>query len=278
MDKVKFVLTFLVASGIITGGYFFANNAPGISDAVDIKKIGNKLGLSDPLQSGGPDGGRLLQSVGSAYAPTDAQGNITRMVAQSMFLKMRQMDQGGENPFDGLDTSNPETRAMIEETIRSVPNTIFVTAIDSNDLKITADNSKSAKVRYMDGVSRITGKYFYNADADRLAVRSSQELIDNFQKDCFGSGASAKNAELSKVYGEVFESYKSMVVPSSWVAMHKMILGYFKELGDIYGAFGTCKEDPIRAYVGIDRLPNVYAKKIDIQKMLNEKAAELGLH
>lgn len=276
MDKAKFVLTFLAATGIILGGYFFANKVPAIKEAMNGSAIGDKLGLDNPLRAGSA-GGELFRDDGAAYVPVSAQGNITRMVAQSMFLKMRQMDQSGTNPFGGLDASDPEARAVIEETIRSVPSTIFKVAIDTSELKTTADNSRSVKLRYVESVSQITKTYFWEPGADRFALSSAQALVDNVQADCFGDAPSAKNAELSKAYGEIFESYKGILVPSSWVAMHKLILGYFKELSEIYGAFTTCKEDPIRAYVGIDRLPEVYAKAPTIQKMLNEKSVELGL-
>ena len=276
MDKAKFVLTFLVATGIIMGGYFFANHVPGIKEAIDQKSDENKLGLNNPLTID-----RLRQEGakgnGLGYVPTDAQGNITRMIAQSMFLNMQKLDQSGTNPFGGLDASDPEVRAVLEETIRSVPGEIFTTAIDTSELKMTSDNSRSSKTRYVEGVSRIVETYFYTPGASQLAIQSSQELIDNLHKDCFESGASAKNAELSKVYKNVLEAYKGLTVPSSWIALHKMILGHYKALGDIYGAFSQCKEDPIRAYVGIDRLPEIYAQAPTIQKMLNEKARELGL-
>lgn len=277
MDKGKFMLTFAVAVAVIMGGYFFANNTRGVKSVPGGQETGNKLGLSNPLQTGTPDAKDAFRDSGATYVPTNPKGNITRMVAQSMFSKMRQMDNGGTNPFGQLDTGDPKTRAMIEETIQSVPSTIFTAAIDTRELKITADNSRSAKMRYMDGVSRITKAFFFSSGTSQLAIRSSQELTDNLQKDCFEGGASAKNAELSKAYGDIYGAYKGLVVPSSWVAMHKLILGYFKELGDIYGAFSQCKEDPIRAYVGIDRLSEVYAKSPAIQKMLNEKATELGL-
>lgn len=276
MDKAKFVLTFLAATGIILGGYFFANKVPVIKNAVNGSAIGNKLGLNDALRAGS-ESGELFRGGGAAYVPTDAQGNITRMIAQSMFLKMRQMDQGGTNPFGGLDASDPETRAMLEDTIRNVPSTIFITAIDTKDIKTTTDNSRNAKLAYMEGVDRFTRKYFAGSGVDRFKVASTQELLNGIEQDCFGEGSSAKNLGISKAYGEIFAEYKALTVPSTWVAMHKLILGYFGELSDIYGSFGMCKEDPIRAYVGIDRLPEVYAKAPTIQKMLNEKAVELGL-
>jgi len=277
MDKAKFVLTFLAASGIIMGGYFFANNMQESGDALSGQTAKNKLGLNDPLRANESSGGTFFQGSGSAYIPTNAQGNVTRMVAQSMFLKMRQMDQGGANPFGELDTRDPETRAMIEDTMRSVPSTIFATAIDSSELKITSDNSRTAKVRYIEGIRQATNKYFSGQAIDRFTIGSAQELIDSVEQDCFGNGNSKKNAEISKAYEEVYGTYKNMSVPSSYTALHKLILGHFRELSDIYEAFGQCKEDPIRAYVGIDRLPAVYAKAPDIQNMLNEKANELGL-
>lgn len=246
-------------------------------DALNGQATKNKLGLNDPLRANEAGDDTFFQGSGSAYVPTDAQGNVTRMVAQSMFLKMRQMDQNGSNPFGELDTSDPETRAMIEDTIHSVPSTIFSTAIDTKDLKIASDNSQTAKVRYLEGIRQATEKYFSGSDIDRFTVDTAQELIDNVEKDCFGEGTSEKNAEISKAYEEVYGTYENMTVPSSYIALHKLILGYFRELSDIYGAFGQCKEDPIRAYVGIDRLTVVYAKAPTIQNMLNEKATELGL-
>lgn len=280
MDKGRFMLTFAVAAAVILGGYFFANHIQSKKDAavVDEQKTDNKLGLENPLQVADSDKVDVSQGANTPYVPTNANGNVTRMVAQSLFSKMQQMDQGGKNPFGQLDTSDPQTRSMIEDTIQNVPDTIFATAISASEIKITADNSRDAKMRYMQGVSQITKQYFYTSDANQFTVKSSQELINNLQKDCFESDGSTKNAALSKEYKGVFEAYKGLTVPSSWVAMHKVILGYFKELGDIYGAFTQCKEDPIRAYVGIDRLPDVYAETSTIQKMLNEKAVELGLH
>lgn len=277
MDKVKFALTFLVAAGIITGGYFFANNNSAIKEAIEKQTTGNKLGLDNPLQKGEVNGS-ASQGMNKAYVPTDAKGNITMMIAQSTFMKMRQLDQTGTNPFGSLDTSDPKTRAIIENTVSNVPEAIFQTAISTSELKTTSDNSRTAKVSYLEGIGVITKKYFYTgSSADRFKIGSMQELTNSIETDCFGGGSLTRSAELSKAYGEVFEEYKLLTVPTSWISMHKQILMHFKELSDIYGAFENCKVDPVRAYVGIDKLPEVYARTSDIQKLLNEKAIELGL-
>lgn len=274
MNRVKFVLTFLVVVGTMLGGYFLVQQKPDASEVIKQKAAGNKLGFDSAVQSNevGLEGG-LTQGLGLAYAPADANGNVTKLVAQSMFLKMKQLDEGGTNPFNGLDVNNPKTRAMVEESISSVPESIFETKIDSKDLKISSDNSRNAKIEYLRGIARITKERLTGQDKFKVA---KQELIDNLNSDCFGDGT-AKNAELSNAYGVIFDDYKNLTVPSSWISVHKAILRHFKELGDLYGAFNKCKEDPIRAYVAMDRLPKVYAQTKSVQKMIDAKAAELGL-
>lgn len=278
MDKAKFVLTFAVAVAIIMGGYFLANKNQDDGVVAEKQTTGNKLGMDDPLQTNDAGtGDDPAKGTGGTYTPTDTKGNVTKMIAQSMFLKMKQLDESGTNPFGELNSKDPKTRALVEESINNVPETIFETTINTKDIKVTQDNSRSAKMRYIEGIDRITKARFAGAAGEKFKLASAQELTDNLDKDCFGDGSSDKNGVMSKAYEELFNDYKGLTVPSSWIAIHKAILGHFKELSDIYGAFGTCKEDPIRAYVGIDRLPEVYARTGDIQKMLNAKATELGL-
>lgn len=278
MDKVKFILTFVVATGIIAGGYFLSSGTIDSSLIAEKNENKNKLGIDAPLLMGkknSNDGSAW--SEGDAYVPTDARGNITRMIAQSMFLKMKQLDASGTNPFGGLNVNDPKTRALVEESIGSVPETIFETRIDEKDLNIIKDNSVSAKKRYIEGIASITKDRFPKSVVDSLRLTSSRELIDNLNKDCFEDGSSVKHREASDVYGKAFDDYKNLAVPSAWISLHKAILVHFKELSDIYGAFERCKEDPIRAYVGIDRLPKVYAETKNIQKIIDTKATELGL-
>lgn len=275
MQKEKFVLTFIVAVAIIVGGYFLAGTDPDGFIAAEKKMLGNKLGLDSALQESGLDGGS--GQAGALYMPTDANGNITKMVAQSMFLKMRQLDAKGDSPFDGIDPQNALTAEMIGDTVENIPGSIFEVKIDTKDIKITKDNTKSAKMKYIEGIDRITQKRFLGAAGTKFKPVSSEAFLNNFNTDCFEAGTSEKNIELSAAYLEIYNDYKNLTVPYAWMDMHKMILAHFKELSDIYGAFTQCKDDPIRAYVAIDRLPEVVAETADIQKVINKKASELGI-
>lgn len=275
MDKVKFMATFVVAAGIIIGGYFLSAQNPMGEVAGQKQTTGDKLGLSNPLQTDSADtnGVAANQNYGTSYTPTDAGGNVTKMVAQSMFLKMKQLDQNGTNPFTGLDSQDPQTRALVEDSINNVPTAIFDARIEDKDINISKDNSRNAKIEYLKGIARIT--------KDRLTGKAEftvnkQELIDNLNSDCFGDG-STKNAELGHAYGVILNDYKNLIVPSDWLTMHKAIMGHFKELSDLYTAFSGCKDDPLKAYVGIEKLNEAYAQTKDIQNMIDAKAAELGL-
>ncbi len=198
--------------------------------------------------------------------------NLTQLVAQSMFGSMQKMDQSGENPFENFDSKNPENQKLIQEALNNFqdPSSIFGQSVDDKDLKILVDNSREAKMEYVQNIEKINQKRF----SDPKYQRSLEQIANDVNNDCLGNGYSL-NRETAILYQNLIDDYLGSNVPSNWLDLHKTIIGHFKKAHSIYLALADCSADPVKGYLAVKTLPQLIEKAQEVQKLLETKAKEI---
>jgi len=171
--------------------------------------------------------------------------NLTELVAKTIFSQMKSQDEAGNNPFQGknFNLNDAESKKIIQEAINNIQNskTLFNTLIEDNELKISNDNSKNAKLNYIKAIEEITRTRFNNPRYQR----TSEEIINDINNDCFFAGKDSLNKDLAQLYKNLVIDYLNLVVPSDWLDLHKRIITHFKTAQLVYEAFVNCINDPM---------------------------------
>jgi len=213
------------------------------------------------------------EGADSVSANDENSFNLTDLISQSMFSKVKALDQSGQSPFpnQGFDPNSQQSQKLIQDAVSSMQGqgNLFNPKIEDKDLKTTNDNSKEAKTNYLFSMQGAIKKYFN----DSSLQPSKDQLMNNVNQDCFGGGGSV-NSKIAEAYNNAANENLNISVPSDWIDIHKAIIINLKKGYLIFGAISNCVVDPMRGYLAVQALPQLAAEIIATQDMLKKKAAE----
>jgi len=202
--------------------------------------------------------------------------NLTDLVGQSMFSQMQSLDQSGQNPFANFDPNSSNSQKILQQAINSVSNSdsdgLFTPAISDKDLKISSDNSKQAKVNYLNLLTAGGNQYLNDPTFDRTA----EQIETDISQDCLGGG-STTDSKIASAYKGVAENYLNINVPSDWLDFHKQLINYFKRGYLIFDALSNCLQDPIKGYLAAQAMLQFASETPAIQESMQQKATEASL-
>jgi len=276
MNPIKITTIILIISAGLVGSYFIVKKAsPPISDREDVSPLNETDSLfQKPIQwvEKLKDFVNKQEEEPQNPAPEDSL-NLTKMVAGSLFGRMKNLDQSSKNPFEGqgIDINDPENQKLIEEAVADITDP-FNPKIENKNLKISGDNSKEAKLNYLKSIQEIGQKYFGNPGFKR----DSDQLIKDIQLDCLGSGNTI-NSKIASAYNDIATNYLNISVPSDWSDLHKELITHFKKGYLIFEAIANCYKDPIKGYVAAETLFQFGYENQIVREALKKKLVEVGL-
>jgi len=276
MNPIKITTIILIISAGLVGSYFIVKKAsPPISDREDVSPLNETDSLfQKPIQwvEKLKDFVNKQEEEPQNPAPEDSL-NLTKMVAGSLFGRMKNLDQSSKNPFEGqgIDINDPENQKLIEEAVADITDP-FNPKIENKNLKISGDNSKEAKLNYLKSIQEIGQKYFGNPGFKR----DSDQLIKDINQDCLGNGNTV-NSKIAIAYNDIATNYLNINVPSDWLDIHRTVIIYTKRGHLIFKALANCAMDPIKGWLAMKTLPQFASESQIIQEVLKKKAAEISL-
>jgi len=276
MNPIKITTIILIISAGLVGSYFIVKKAsPPISDREDVSPLNETDSLfQKPIQwvEKLKDFVNKQEEEPQNPAPEDSL-NLTKMVAGSLFGRMKNLDQSSKNPFEGqgIDINDPENQKLIEEAVADITDP-FNPKIENKNLKISGDNSKEAKLNYLKSIQEIGQKYFGNPGFKR----DSDQLIKDINQDCLGNGNTV-NSKIAIAYNDIATNYLNINVPSDWLDIHRTVIIYTKRGHLIFKALANCAMDPIKGWLAMKALPQFASESQIIQEVLKKKAAEISL-
>jgi len=131
------------------------------------------------------------------------------------------------------------------EELAQIPD-LFNIAITDNNIKISQDNDKATIEKYLGQVS-----YILNTDNFFIREQAYQALTKTFNEGDF-----SQLDELIKTNDAKIEDAKTIIVPSTWKDVHKRGLELTLLIRNIYAGFRDVLDDPLKAYMAIDKLEN----------------------
>jgi len=201
--------------------------------------------------------------------------NATDFFAKSLFEKLKSSDQAGKDPFASVDSSDLNNQKFINGVVADLGKDAlsFDQTVNNSDLKISPDNSKENKIKYLQTIAEITKNRFN----DPKYIRSADQIISDIENDCKGSGSSM-NQEVANLYRDLVNDYLNLTTPLDYLSLHKNIIIHFKKSEAIYESLANCLNDPIKGYVAAQELINLADNTQNIQDILVKKYKEVGLY
>ncbi len=294
MNPLKIAAIILIIGAGLLGSYFIVKNSAlslsagqtgqdndsssqNLLTENPIKWLENKAdSFTESIRNVVNSGDSISEEVDGADIDDEDSVNLTELVAQAMFGKIKGLDQAGENPFQegGFDLNDEQSQKLIQDAVSSIQGggDLFSSEIKNEDLKISSDNSKEAKMNYLFSMQGAFKKYFNNSSLQP----NIDQLMNNVNQDCFGGGGSP-NSKIAEAYNNTANEILNISAPSDWTTVHKEIILNLKKGNLIFRAIAGCITDPMRGYLAVQALPQLAAEITAAESALNKKAAEDGL-
>jgi hypothetical protein len=286
MERAKIAaIVFILSAGIIASYVIFKNTKPKYDSAKSglseenptssisqnpIKWLGKRVesgfsGLAGKLSDlvSGSDENNIEISL-----PEDIdfeKVNLTELVAKSSFTQMKNLDQGGKDPFN-IDPNDPANQEFWEKAIASVsnPHSLFIFSVDNDDLKISNNNSKEAKAEYLDAIGKIM---LANINNDyRNPGTAMQAFANNFDV----SGIK----RIEDVYFKTLNSVLNTRVPSDYLVIHKQYLVFLKKAKAVYAGIAGYDTDPVKAALSAQLVTQIAEEDLAIKERYADKVLE----
>lgn len=263
MDPKKFVSTFLIASTVLFGAYFVVQKRSQIGQTVT-KAFPSLEGVLSDKE------GEML-GEGGEYEQGNAGKNFTELFGGALAQQLINQNAAASGQLVNTDKllSDQAIEDFLDENISQKNNTNKLhPRVYSAKYTISEDVSKEAQLRYLEQLSKISqekSKRMQNTSADILAEVTQSKNGD----------AAAKAAG---VYGDIADAYGHMVVPRNWVEFHKKLLTHFYSAQSVYDAIAKFEQDPMKAYLAIQTLPELDRSSLAIQTLVAQGMKQNNLH
>ena len=280
MKSFKFATTiFIIIAGLV-GSYFIIKSDGGIKlsdEKLKKENISDKFSnlieknpiqwIKDNFQI--ENFGNKIKNAGQVSENKNQTVNLTEFVAQLMFSQMKDLDQKGVDPLSSFNPQSQEGQELIKQTIAKISDPSLLIKdylINDKDLKISQDNSSVKKAAYIEA----TGKIIYNNSnslyKDPIKVLESLILGD------------VSNAnKLADTYQNIFNGFLNTEIPSDWLDIHKRYLILLKKFENLYRGLTVFKQDPIKADLLVQMIPDMASAEYKIQQEYLEKEKILGI-
>ncbi|MBI4993850.1 hypothetical protein HZC33_02765 [Candidatus Wolfebacteria bacterium] len=199
----------------------------------------------------------LAQYANKLDSKKNQENNFTENFVNTVFNRVQagNLAQGGVNPsFPGDKEINGKFDLGLVEFLKD------------SEIKISFDNSKEAKIKYLDSLSESAKKDYGDFKKDPL------EITIDVVKDL--NPLSAKEA--AEIYKNTAKDFLNIEAPSTWKNFHKDLVIYFKNGAVIYEAMAQYHKDPLKGYAAIEKAQDVLVQKgIGINSDWQEKYNEV---
>lgn len=218
------------------------------------------------------EGWDALYSGAIKESPED-RNNVTKNVAKAAFYQMKALDQQGKSPFDESNTNTPEVQAAIESSLDGSVDSFFGNLmISDRDIKISANNTRAAKVAYLKSIEGILARHPMSGEYKNIPG-GLQGIIE---ESC-GNGDSGINKGIADIYAATEKEFIATRVPSAWVNFHKEVIEHYKKGNMIFMAISDCLNDPLKGIAAAQKISIFGMDGATLQNLLKKMYTEVGL-
>jgi len=278
MKPIKIVAIVLIISASLIGSYFIIRNPAKSSSSVSIdqssanalnEKISQGLQQIKDQLTNQPSIEKPIQwTENNNPSDTLSDNNLTQNIGQDVFQQMQSVDFSKQSPANLPANFDLMTGGLTNDALqKQLSNFNLISDIDDSEIKISQDNSKEAKIKYLETIGEINKKDLGNFNKNYLAI-----IIDVFQKLDVSSAS-----QLANIYKNLADDYLNLAVPSDWLDTHKKLIVHFKNSETIYQALAGYLDDPVKGYLALEVIQDSINNGQQVETFLEKEATEVGL-
>lgn len=270
VNRRKIIISVLIlGAGIIFSFYIIllAGNSKksdiGVGDKKDFGNFSLVKNPIDWIEEKFSDEENKSLSLKSA----DGENNITKNFIDGIVGSI-----GSENFIDGdgfIDKNAADKKIFNNATgkYKIDLGLIDFNSIKDSDIKISEDNSKEAKNKYLESIKNIHINQFGDFNKSYLVIAH-----DAFNKKDFALAIRAVN-----IYKNLLTDYYKLEIPSNWKDIHKKLISYSKNSEIIYSSMIDYDKDPMRAYLAVEMIEKSIINDTEqLRKDMEEKYKEIN--
>lgn len=254
---------FILLAGIAASYFIVKNSMPASGSAsISANELNDKINqgiqeIKDKL-SNQPLAENPIQWL-TNNAPSDSvDDNFTQTIGQGVFDQIQSTDLSGQASADVSASAD----AVIQQKLSDLN---LISDISNSGLKISQDNSKEAKIKYIEGTFTINEKDMAGVD------KSYWEAISSVFKDL----DTAPVLKLADIYKNLANDYSNLAVPSDWLNTHKAMIIHLRNSEIVFRAMADYPNDPVKGYAAFELFNGLLDNYNQIQSAFNDKIKEI---
>lgn len=240
------VVVFVLGAGIISSYLIVANsgskqNSGGKADAEEIK---SQL-TANPIKW-------VENNAISGIVAGNFTDNFTENLKESIIRGIKSSD-------------SKSVEKEVNDIITNEQKIDLISNINAAELKISNDNSKEAKKKYLETIGEIS-----KTDIGDFKENYSEIILSVF-----------KNLDVSLVkkasiiHKNLSADYLKISAPSDWIEFHKGLIINFRNSEIVYSAMAEYLEDPIKGYLGMNALGDIIKESRRLEGILYKNIKEI---
>lgn len=256
--------------GIVVGAFFVmkASFPSGMLEQQDNSNASssaisdlNNLNPMNTFQSG--------QLSGQPDNPSGSMGggNLTQTLSQSFFNQISSVDTLNQIKNNAQGSIDLMSGKLTNEVVSgSNADLNLISSIGDSQINVSANNSVSAKKKYLNDVSAVINNDFgdFNNNYAQIIYKTYHDLDPSFAE------------KAANVYHKLAEDFKGIVVPSDWADTHKEIIVYYENSENIYSAMANYQNDPIKGYMALQVIDSMVNDASNVQNDLTKEYKEIS--
>ena len=196
-----------------------------------IKAPGDELPGTTP-KGPRPLPANLTNALGSMLAQQIATGKIDSFNQNGQILSAAELEK------------YPALQQSVAQIVSAGDQLFAPEAIDDSQIKITADNSKTALIKYFDDIKNAI--YPQGLSVPDIKGSDAELFLSAMESDDF----SELNSTLND-YQEIYERLKKVVVPTNIIPLYKEQLDIYSITIKVYQAIRNSADDPLKASLAL---------------------------
>lgn len=283
--KIKILAVIFILGGGMAGSYFIIKNSvqAGATEEKTGQKQENSIDqnpikwIKDNVGNALGKVNELSQSIlGNSSGQTQSEGNLTESLGKIIFEQIKSKNEQGLTEKSGqsaIFAANED--ALSQEWLDNFlgagsSGKVFGSyhpKVDEKRFVISRDSSSDGQIRYIKELEKISAENFVGFD----------KTSDDVLKDIAEKKDSSSAVQLAGIYGKIAEDSYKVSIPGNWVNFHKAFLSHFYSAQSLWLAIGNFQNDPLRAYLSLQYVPNLEDSAKGLEALLAKGVIENNL-
>ena len=270
---IKILAAILILTSGFVGSYFIVkNSSPAAGEEEKLSQISGKSPAKNPIQWLEKNVLGKVAELGEfnffdkSTSGSRPENNFTKAFSQMIFEQIKSKNERGLTEKEGKTAiSAPNEDFLSKEFLdkflsgnSSNSSGSYHPKVDQKKFKISQDVSSDNQIQYIKNLMSISQKRFSGFN------KTSREVLNEIIEKKNNSSA----IHLADIYKTIADDSYLITIPANWVDFHKAFLSHFYSAETMWTAIANFQEDPLRAYLAAQFIPNLESSAKGVQVLI----------